>query len=56
MQKTEEPEVQIFRVHMSSQQVDIVAITAAEARQVARSRYPGTIISKVKVLKEDANG
>ena len=42
-----------FRIHMQADQIDIVAASAAEAREKAKALRPGAIITKTKVLKEE---
>lgn len=50
--EAESPELTKFRIHMQADQVDVSALTASEAREVAKKLRPGAIITKVKVLKE----
>lgn len=45
-------ELTMFRIHMQADQVDVPALTASEAREIAKKLRPGAIITKVKVLKE----
>lgn len=50
--EAESPELTKFRIHMQADQVDVSALTASEAREVAKKLRPGAIITKVKVVKE----
>jgi len=41
-----------FRVHFATFAIDIDAASAAEARAIAKERWPELLILKIKIVKE----